>query len=94
MSTTIGEKIKSIREAEKITQKEFCEITEFKIDTLKNYESKRREPSFQAIQKICAAFPQYTMYLMHEKMPVPAVEGQYTPEEKLQRDLNSQEKHA
>lgn len=94
MSTLIGEKIKSIREAEKITQKALCELTGFSIDTLKNYESGRREPKLSAVQKLCSTFPQYTMYLMFDEMPIPRVEGQITPEEKTNLDLNSQEKHA
>lgn len=94
MSKKISEKIKDIRNAEKMTQPEFAEAVGFSISTLKKYEGAHNEPGFESVQKICAAFPHYTMYLMHEKMPVPAIEGQYTPEEKMQRDLNSQEKHA
>ncbi|RUM91074.1 MAG: transcriptional regulator [Thiomicrospira sp.] len=95
MSNTIGKKIREIRNAEGLTQDQFSSIAGFPSKrTLGSYERDEAEPGFESMQKICAAFPQYTLYLMHEKMPVPAVEGQYTPEEKMQRDLNSQEKHA
>lgn len=94
MSKEISEKIKSIREAEGLTQTEFGNMINVGKVTIARYEGGTRSPNFEIVQKICATFPHYTMYLMHEKMPVPAVEGQYTPEEKMQRDLNSQEKHA
>ena len=58
------------------------------------YETEDREPSFQAMQKICAAFPYYTLYLMHDKMPVTTSDDQITPQEKVLRDLPIAEKNA
>jgi len=94
MSTLINQKIKSVRKAEGLTQKDFCELCDFKIDTLKNYEGDRRTPNFEAVQKLCSAFPQYTMYLMFDEMPASAGDDQITPQEKTLRDLSSSEETA
>jgi len=94
MSTPVSKKIKSIRESEDLTQKVFCEVCGFSIDSLKNYENGRRNPNLEAIQKLCKAFPHYTMYLMFDEMPANCGPDQITPREKTLRDLHSQEKHA
>lgn len=94
MSTMIFEKIKKIRSAENLTQVEFSEVVGCSLSGLKNYEGGRRSPNLEVISSICAAFPHYTLYLMHDTMPQPRVEGQITPEEKMHLDLNTQEKTA
>ncbi len=94
MSTPVSVKIKSIRESEGLTQKEFCAVCEFSLDSLKNYENDRRSPNLEAVQKLCTAFPQYTMYLMFEVIPANVGADQITPEEKKLRDLSTSEKTA
>lgn len=94
MSTPISKKLKDIREAEGLNQREFADLCGLVYGTLRHYEAEIRSPGFEAIQKICAAFPQYTLYLMHEKMPLPRSEGQITPQEKIHLDLSSAEKQA
>ena len=94
MSTLVSEKIKEIRKAEGITQKFFCELCNFSIDTFKNYENNRRVPNYESIQKICNAFPQYMEYLMLDEMREPRTPGQITPQEKNHLDSNSQVKNA
>lgn len=92
MSNGFGEKMKSIREAEGMTQKEFSEATGIPKRSVINYENTERQPSFEAVQKICAAFPKYTLFLMHDEMPVTSTDDQLTPEEKKLRDLSTVEK--
>lgn len=95
MSTHIGEKIKSIRVAEGLTQEQFTHKVEMTSKrSLGAYERKERKPEFDAIQKICGAFPQYTMYLMFDEMPANVGPDQITPEEKKLRDLSTPEKMA
>lgn len=94
MSTQISEKFKLIREAENLTQKQLSEMIGCSISGLKNYEGGRRSPNLETIMTFCQKFPKYTMYLMHDTMPEPRVDGQITPQEKMNEDLNSQAKHA
>lgn len=95
MSNRIGKKIKEIRQAEKLTQEVFSSLVGFPSKrTLGSYEREEASPGFESIQKICAAFPQYTMYLMFDEMPASAGDDQITPEEKTLRDLSTSEKTA
>ena len=94
MSTLVAEKFKKIREAEDKNLKEFAEKCGIVYGTYRNYESKVRDPQLDAVQKVCAAFPQYTMYLMFDEMPASAGDDQITPEEKTLRDLSTSEKTA
>lgn len=94
MSTSFGKKLKEIRKAEGLTQQEFSEAVDFPKRSVVAYETEDREPNFQAMQKICAAFPHYTLYLMHDKMPVTTSDDQITPQEKALRDLPIAEKNA
>ena len=94
MSTPISKKFKSIREAEGLNQKEFAERCGLNYGTLRNYEAEVRQPNLDAIMSVCAAFPHYTLYLMHDKMPVTTTDDQITPQEKTLRDLPIAEKNA
>lgn len=94
MSKNISEKIKEVRISEGLTQPKFAEDAGFSVSTLKKYEGGHNEPGFDAVKKICAAFPQYTMYLMFDEMPESAGPDQITPEEKTLRDLSTSEKTA
>ncbi|WP_373020694.1 helix-turn-helix transcriptional regulator [Thiomicrorhabdus sp.] len=94
MSKKISEKIREIREAEGLTQTEFGERIEVGKVSVARYEGGTRSPNLEAIQKICAAFPHYTMYLMFDEMPVTTSDDQITPEEKKLRDLSTSEKTA
>ncbi len=94
MSNKISEKIKSIRSAEDLTQPEFVERTGIPLGTIKRLEGGSNAPNFEAVQKICTAFPQYTMYLMFDEMPANVGADQITPEEKKLRDLSTSVKTA
>jgi len=89
MSKEISEKIKAVRKAEGMTQPDFAEKVDYSLSTLKKYEGGHNEPGYDAVKKVCEAFPQYTMYLMLDEMPVTSTDDQITPEEKTLRDLNT-----
>jgi len=93
MSTLLSRKIKLIRDAENINQREFSEKCGIVYGTYRNYESEVRQPNLEAVQKICTAFPHYMWYLMQESMDG-APDGQIAPEEKILRDLSIREREA
>ncbi|EOK5539529.1 helix-turn-helix domain-containing protein [Enterobacter ludwigii] len=75
----MGEKVKAIRAAEKITQINFCEITGIPLSSLKNYEGGHSEPSLTNMLMITskARFEKYTLWLMTGKTAPQA--GQIAP---------------
>jgi len=92
----IAKKIKKIRGSENLTQKSLVELTNIPLGTIKRLEGNDNKPSFEVIQTLCTAFPQYTLYLMHEEMPLPRTEGQITPDEQelINQGLNQEQKKA
>lgn len=77
------EKVYAIMEAENIDEMTFLEKTGLNACSL---EGLSNSVDLISVQKICAAFSQYTLYLMHEKMPFTATDDQITPQEKMLRD--------
>jgi len=75
----MGEKVKAIRAAEKITQINFCEITGIPLSSLKNYEGGHSEPSLTNMLMITSKprFEKYTLWLMTDKTAPEA--GQISP---------------
>lgn len=76
---TLSEKIKSIRQAEGLSQSQFCELIDLSINTLKKYEGGHFEPGGNALTKITnhPRFEKYTMWLMNGKTAEAA--GQISP---------------
>lgn len=77
----IEEKIKFIRIAEKITQKELSEILKIPKKTIVNYETKISKPSGEFILKMCNAFPEYAYWLVTGQTQAEA--GHISPEIKI-----------
>lgn len=77
----IEEKIKFIRIAEKITQKELSDILSVPVRTIQKYESKVSSPSGKFILKLCNAFPEYAYWLVTGQTQVEA--GHISPEIKI-----------
>jgi len=96
MSNGIDQKIRKVRKTEKLKQKDLAEMLGVLEGAITRYELGTREPKLAIIQKLCAAFPQYTLYLMHEEMPLPRTEGQITPDEQelINQGLNQEQKKA
>lgn len=84
MSTMIGEKIRAIRECEGLSRPKFCEATGVNKETLVTAENGRYEPKVGLVEQVCAAFPQYTLWLMTGQVNPEG--GQISPEIKLQAD--------
>ena len=76
----LGKKIKAIRLGEGLTGKEFAQILEISIDSLKNYETERRTISEQNLLKITnhPRFKKYSLWLMTDQT-APEI-GQVSPD--------------
>lgn len=59
-------KLKAIRKAERLTQREFCEILDFSHSTFRKYEAGIFEPGAPALLRIAnhPRFKKYTLWLM------------------------------
>jgi transcriptional regulator with XRE-family HTH domain len=77
----IEEKIKFIRIAEKITQKELSDILGVPVRTIVSYETNSSKPSGEFILKMCNAFPEYAYWLVTGQTQVEA--GNISPEIKI-----------
>ncbi|MFJ5422247.1 helix-turn-helix domain-containing protein [Pectobacterium parvum] len=75
----LSEKVKSMREAEGLSQSQFCKVIDLSINTLKKYETGNFEPSGNALLKITThpRFQKYTLWLMTDKTAPEA--GQIAP---------------
>ncbi|EBK2972091.1 helix-turn-helix transcriptional regulator [Salmonella enterica] len=67
MSNTMEQKMKAIRLAEGMTQKELSELTGISLGTIKNYESGQNTVGIQVLQRILSqdVFRKYTMWVIH-----------------------------
>ncbi|WP_250655040.1 helix-turn-helix domain-containing protein [Alkalimarinus coralli] len=83
------EKIKIIRKAEELTQKEFSEEAGLSISAIKKYETGRRTPNGIELEKITKSdrFKKYTLWLMTDEVAPEA--GQISPEIEEQRKLSN-----
>ncbi|PAV01840.1 transcriptional regulator [Arsenophonus sp. ENCA] len=79
MSRNYADKLKAIRKAEGLTQKQFAEITGLSLGTIRNYETKQHDAKALAAEKILEVktFHKYTMWLMTDTT-VPSA-GQIAP---------------
>ncbi|MGO3014197.1 MAG: helix-turn-helix domain-containing protein [Hafnia alvei] len=75
----LSEKIRSIREAEGLSQAKFCEVIGLSPNTLRKYELGSYEPSGLNLVKITQhpQFEKYTLWLMTDKTAPEA--GQIAP---------------
>ncbi len=58
------EKLKLLRKTECYTQKKISELLKSTEISIRNYESGRREPNHEFMEKLCKQFPEYTLWLM------------------------------
>lgn len=75
----LSEKMKLIREAEGLSQNNFCEIIGLSINTLKKYEGGKFEPGGDALIKMTQhpRFTKYTLWLMTDQIAPES--GQISP---------------
>ncbi|HGE8356109.1 TPA: helix-turn-helix domain-containing protein [Serratia marcescens] len=79
MSSGYGEKLKAVRNAEKLTQPELAQLTGVSLGAIRNYETGQREVGLGVLDKIVKhpQFEKYTMWIMTGKT-MPEV-GQICP---------------
>lgn len=75
----IYEKLKAIRNAEKLTQTDLCQLLDFSISTLKKYETGVIEPGASALLKYTShpRFHKYSLWLMTDQTS--EIAGQISP---------------
>ncbi|SMG62035.1 helix-turn-helix domain-containing protein [Cedecea sp. NFIX57] len=79
MSIDISEKLKLIRESERLNRRQFSEITGIPYSSLSSYESRQKGAGIEQIMKILQhpMFTKYTMWFMTDTI-APEV-GQIAP---------------
>ncbi|MGY3895767.1 helix-turn-helix domain-containing protein [Aeromonas enterica] len=79
MSIETSEKLKLMRESERMNRKEFAELTDIPYGTLTGYETRGKEIGFIAIQKIFSLprFRKYHSWFMFDEVSPEA--GQIAP---------------
>ncbi|ECC8558799.1 TPA: helix-turn-helix transcriptional regulator [Salmonella enterica] len=79
MSTPVYEKIKLIRESERLNKKQFSELTGIAYSTLGGYESGVKKPGVEAIMKMLQhpRLTKYTLWFMADQ--VAPESGQIAP---------------
>ncbi|EIW7013803.1 helix-turn-helix domain-containing protein [Escherichia coli] len=66
MSTDYAMKLREIRKAEGLTQKQFSDLSGISLGTIKNYESGQHQAGIQTVERIINVmqFQKYTLWLM------------------------------
>ncbi|WP_370608013.1 helix-turn-helix domain-containing protein [Citrobacter meridianamericanus] len=79
MSRNYAEKLRQIRKAEGLTQKEFSELTGVALGTIKKYETGHQPARAEVLESVIEVnmFEKYTLWLMTDKS-APAA-GQIAP---------------
>ncbi|EPL3847604.1 helix-turn-helix domain-containing protein [Klebsiella aerogenes] len=79
MSTDYAMKLREIRKAEGLTQKQFSDLSGISLGTIKNYESGQHQAGIQTVEKLINVlrFQRYTLWLMTDKTAPQA--GQIAP---------------
>lgn len=79
MSRDYAKKLKAIRNAEKLTQAQFSQVTGVSVGTIGNYESGYKPARIEVVEKVIQVerFEKYTMWILHDKT-FPAA-GQVAP---------------
>ena len=79
MSIDVSEKLKLIRESERLNRKEFSEVTGVAYSALASYESRSKNAGVEAIMKVLQhpRFTKYTLWFMTDQVAPEA--GQIAP---------------
>lgn len=89
MSSTVGKRVRTLRESLGLGRNEFCEKTGLAIGTLIGIERDRHEPKVGALASIAAVWPEYAAYLLTDATDT----KQRNPEvEQLAQDLKEARK--
>ena len=79
MSRNYAEKLRQIRKAEGLTQKDFSELTAVALGTIKKYETGHQPARAEVLESVIEVhmFEKYTLWLMTDKTAPSA--GQVSP---------------
>ncbi|EEO7836007.1 helix-turn-helix domain-containing protein [Salmonella enterica] len=90
LSIDYSKKLKAIRNAEKLTQAQFADLTSLSLGFIKQYESGHRLARAEAMEAVLRVgrFKKYTMWLMHNET-LPAA-GQIAPALSLDGSIQSE----
>ncbi|HHK9582563.1 TPA: helix-turn-helix domain-containing protein [Citrobacter braakii] len=79
MSRNYAEKLRQIRKAEGLTQKEFSELTGVALGTIKKYETGHQPARAEVLESVIEVhmFEKYTLWLMTDKTA--PIAGQIAP---------------
>ena len=94
---TIGERIKELRKAKKLTQSQLAEIVGMSYIQIGRYETQKSNPSSEVLQKLANALDTSTDFLMQGDSDE-IISAQLTDKELLKQfkqveQLNSDDKH-
>ncbi|EAO8179432.1 XRE family transcriptional regulator [Salmonella enterica] len=69
MSRDYAKKLKAIRNAEKLTQAQFSDVTGVSVGTIGNYESGYKPARIEVVERVINVerFEKYTMWILHDK---------------------------
>lgn len=79
MSRNYADKLRQIRKAEGLTQKEFAELTGVALGTIKKYETGHQPARAEVMERVIEVnmFEKYTLWLMTDKTA--PIAGQVSP---------------
>ncbi|EAN8327197.1 helix-turn-helix domain-containing protein [Salmonella enterica] len=68
-SRDYSQKLRKVRKAEGLTQKEFADLTGLSLSTIRNYESGQKTARAEIMESVLQVqlFEKYTMWLLHDK---------------------------
>ncbi|MGX5054365.1 helix-turn-helix domain-containing protein [Enterobacter asburiae] len=102
-SSDRGKKLRAIRKAEKLTQKQFSEVSGVPFGTVRNYEAGQFEVGLKVIDAVLAVerFEKYMMWLMNGKTkpeigqisPALSLDGSEQPEDVPDSTPNAAKSH-
>ncbi|EDU7782773.1 helix-turn-helix transcriptional regulator [Salmonella enterica subsp. enterica serovar Oranienburg] len=68
-SRDYSQKLRKVRKAEGLTQKEFADLTGLSLSTIRNYESGQKTARAEIMESVLQVqrFEKYTMWILHDK---------------------------
>ncbi|OIN15956.1 transcriptional regulator, partial [Salmonella enterica subsp. enterica serovar Sarajane] len=69
LSRDYSQKLRMVRKAEGLTQKEFADLTGLSLSTIRNYESGQKTARAEIMESALQVqrFEKYTMWILHDK---------------------------
>lgn len=71
----ISEKLQILRKSAGYTQREMSNVMNCGYSTIGHYESGRVSPTIKVIEELCKKFPEYTLWLITNKVDIKQIES-------------------